>query len=109
MFKVGDRVTINWDTVYNEDLDKIEYEVSNFNDLIECYGTVKRDYNSDDGYVIIEWDTKYHNRMYDNNQWNLSFKIVKLVEPVDPKKAIERRIKRTYAKSKLPFVRNWSK
>lgn len=109
MFKVGDRVTIDWDTIYNEDLDKIKYEVNDFKNRIECYGTVTKDYHPSHIYVIIEWDHKYHDLMYKNNQWNLSLKIVKLVEPFDPKKVIERRIKRTYAKAKLPFVRNWSK
>jgi hypothetical protein len=109
MFKVGDRVTINWDTVYNEDLDKIEYEVNYFNDLIKCYGTVKRDYQPQDDYVEIEWDMCYHPEMYGNNQWNLPTMVVKLISPGDIKKVIEKRIKRTYAKSKLSFVQNWSK
>ena len=108
-YNAGDRVTIDWEAVYGSLLDLDAYELRYFEESSEYYGTIQRDYHPDDEYLIIEWDEKYHSHMYGNNQWNLDPKVVKLVEPIDPKKAIETRIIRTYAKSKLPFVQNWSK
>lgn len=104
-YKVGDRVTIDWKAAKGKDLFK--YELNYFPKDCECYGTVTNEHKTNDPYVVIEWDEKYHDHMYGNNQWNLVHKVIKLAEPVDQKKLIELRINKLYSKCKT--TAHWSK
>lgn len=115
-YNIGDRVKINWEACKGIDL--IKYGLDNFLSGLPYYGTVIESFKVNskaryftENYVTIRWDRRGHLGMYgeDGLYWNLHYSVIKLMGPLDPKKAIEQRIKRTYAKSKLPFVQNWSK
>lgn len=111
MYKPGDRVVINWDKVDNNLYTLEEFELERF-EYGETYtGTVEK---VDDLIAIIIWDKPYHSAMYGRygKQWNLIMEVLKLAKDhkkLTPEERILLRIKKTYAKSSLPFVQNWSK
>ena len=106
-YKPGDRVMIDWDKV-DINSDKLEeFELDRFTYGKTYTGTVEEIENT---IAIIIWDKPYHSFMYGRygKQWNLIMKVLKLAKELTPEERVLLRIKKTYAKSNLHFVQNWS-
>lgn len=107
-YNIGDRVKINWEACGGINL--VAYALDRFQYGEIYVGTVEKVYNN---IAIIIWDKPYHSAMYGRygKQWNLRMEVLKLAKyhkELTPEERILLRIKKTYAKSKLPFVQNWS-
>lgn len=110
-YNIGDRVMIDWDKVGTDPYKLKKFELNYFPYGETYTGTVKQ---IDNALAIIIWDKPYHYAMYgrDGKQWNLRMEVLKLAKDhkkLTPEERILLRIKKTYAKSSLPFVQNWSK
>lgn len=111
MYKPGDRVMIDWDKVGTDPYKLKKFGLDHFPYGAIYTGTVEQ---VDDAIVIIIWDKSYHSAMYGRygKQWNLIMEVLKLAKDhkeLTPEERILLRIKKTYAKSSLPFVQNWRK
>lgn len=111
MYEPGDRVMIDWDKVGTDPYKLKEFELDHFPYGETYTGTVEQ---VDNAIAIIIWDKPYHSAMYGRygKQWNLIMEVLKLAKDhkeLTPEERILLRIKKTYAKSSLPFVQNWSK
>lgn len=107
-YKPGDRVVINWDNVTPSKI--YEFELDHFVNGETYCGIVE---DVDGPYLKIIWDEQYHSAMYGETgrQWNLHFSVLsydKNFKELTQEEKILRRIKKTYSKSKLPFVKKWS-
>ena len=105
--KPGDRVMIDWAKVGTDPYRLERFELDRFPYGETYTGTVEEIENT---VAVIIWDKPYHSAMYGRygKQWNLIMEVLKLVKESTPEERILLRIKKTYAKSNLPFVQNWS-